>query len=384
MKRMGVIMFSLLLFLYPGYRVRAEEVEITAKSAVVMEAKTGRILYEKQADTPMPPASVTKVMTLLLIFEAMEQGVFDLKDPVTVSEHAASMGGSQVFLEAGETQTVEVMIKSIAIASGNDASVAMAEKVSGSEAVFVKKMNQKAQELGMKHTKFLNCCGLDAKGHETTARDIAIMSRELILTYPQVLTYSSIWMDEFTHKTRKGESVFGLSNTNKLLKQYEGCNGLKTGSTSQAKFCLSATAVRKDITMIAAIMASDTSKDRVRDAAVLLDHGFANCVPYTVPAFKEKLKNIRVKGGEEPSVAIKEGELFSTILTNGESKDSITYNIQRKKQLTAPVKKGAAAGWITFYYKGDYIGKIPLVTTKAVRKMTYRNMVKQVFLEFIL
>lgn len=351
---------------------------LTAKSAIVMEAGTGKILYENQSEEALPPASVTKVMTMLLIFEAIDQGKLQYDDEVTVSAHAASMGGSQVFLETGETQTVDVMIKSIAIASGNDAAVAMAEHIAGSEDAFVQKMNDKAKELGMKNTVFQNCCGLDTDGHVTSAKDIALMSRELITKYPKVLEYSSIWMDEFTHRTKKGESAFTLSNTNKLLKQYQGCTGLKTGSTSKAKFCLSATAKRNGISLIAVVMASNSSKERVKDASALLDYGFANCQAYKAPELKEKLKPITISGGDQETVKIAVKHTFETILTKSESASDITYNIQRKKHLKAPVKKGDAAGWVTYYLKDQYIGKVKLIATENVKKMTFSKSIKRV------
>jgi D-alanyl-D-alanine carboxypeptidase (penicillin-binding protein 5/6) len=377
------ILCVLLTFLFPVQVVLANENEtklsLTAKSAIVMEAQTGKILYEDNATQALPPASVTKVMTLLLIFEAMDQGKLGLEDEVTVSEHAASMGGSQVFLEAGEVQSVEVMIKSISIASGNDAAVAMAEFVAGSEEAFVQKMNEKAKELGMEQTVFKNCCGLDTDGHVTSAKDIALMSRELITKYPKVLTYSSTWMDEFTHKTKRGESAFTLSNTNKLLKQYQGCTGLKTGSTSKAKFCLSATATRNDLTLIAVVMASNSSKERVQDAAALLDYGFANCQIYQSPDLSKKLKPVSVSGGDKETVAITAKQDFTTVLTADESPEKVTYQIQRKRNLKAPVKKGAPAGWITFYYNGTYIGKVQLVTKCAVGRLTFGKSIRRVF-----
>ncbi len=223
-----------------------------------------------QKDTRRSPASVTKIMTLLLIFDHIEKGDLCLEDMVTTSAYAKSMGGSQVFLEEGESQSVETMIKCIVIASGNDASVAMAEHISGSETEFVKEMNQRAAGLGMKNTHFEDCCGLtDSDDHYTTSYDIALMSRELIKKYPQILSYSSIWMDTIIHNTRQGSKEFGLSNTNRLIRSYQGCVGLKTGSTSKAKFCLSAVAERKGITLIAVVMASPDSKTRARDAAWL-------------------------------------------------------------------------------------------------------------------
>ncbi|MEE1313006.1 MAG: D-alanyl-D-alanine carboxypeptidase family protein [Lachnospiraceae bacterium] len=383
MKR--VVSFLLCFLIAFSYQVPVsaeEKLELTAKSAIVMEASTGRIIYEDNSTQALPPASVTKVMTLLLIFEAIHQGKINLQDEVTVSEHAASMGGSQVFLEAGEVQTVEVMIKSIAVASGNDASVAMAEHIAGSESAFVTQMNQKAKELGMKQTAFKNCCGLDVDDHVTSAKDIALMSRELITKYPEVLKYSSIWMDEFTHKTKKGESVFGLSNTNKLLKQYQGCTGLKTGSTSQAKFCLSATAERNGISLIAVVMASNSSKERVKDASTLLDYGFANCKKYTAPSLDKKLKPVPVTKGEQEEAQIMCEKSFETVLVNGESEDGITYNIQRKKNLKAPLKKGDTAGWVTYYQKGSYIGKVKLVVKKNIKEMTLEKSMERILKQF--
>ena len=240
-----------------------------------MEASTGTILYEKDADKEKPPASVTKIMTLLLIFDALSKKQITLNDTVTVSEHAASMGGSQVFLEPGETQTVDTMIKCIAVSSANDACVAMAEHICGSEDAFVAKMNTRAQVLGMKHTHFINCCGLDAEGHYTSARDIVLMSRELIIKHPDIFHYTTIWMENITHVTKRGESEFGLSNTNKLLRQYQGATGLKTGSTSKAGFCLSATAERNHISLIAVVMACQSAKERVKDL----------CLPSLIMAF---------------------------------------------------------------------------------------------------
>lgn len=233
---------------------------MSAPSAILMEASTGQIIYEKEADKKRPPASVTKVMTLLLIFDAIESGKIKLEDEVTTSEYAASMGGSQVFLEPGETQTVDTMIKCISVASANDACVAMSELIAGSEEEFVVQMNERAKKLGMKNTVFKNCNGLDTEGHETTARDIALMSRELITKYPQIRDYCTIWMENITHTTKKGTSEFGLSNTNKLIKHYEYATGLKTGSTSKAKFCVSATAEKDGMELIAVIMAQKTVK----------------------------------------------------------------------------------------------------------------------------
>ena len=256
------------------------EVELSAETAILMEAETGTVLFEQNADKELPPASVTKVMTLLLIFDALKEGKISLDEEVTTSEYAASMGGSQVFLETGEKQTVDTLIKCIAVASANDACVVMAERVAGTEEQFVQRMNERAKGLGMEHTNFVNCNGLDTDGHETTARDIALMSRELILNYPQIFDYTQIWMENITHVTAKGESEFGLSNTNKLIRQYEYATGLKTGSTSQAKFCLSATGAKDGIQMIAVVMAEPDAKSRTKDAIKLLNYGFGRCNSY--------------------------------------------------------------------------------------------------------
>ena len=249
---------------------------IQAPHALLMEASTGTILYEKDAHMAVPPASVTKIMTMLLVFEALEDDKIKLEDTVVVSERAASMGGSQVFLEPNEKQTVDTMLKCIAVASANDACVAMAEYVSGSEEAFVNKMNERAKELGMENTRFVNCNGLDVEGHVTSAYDIALMSRELLINHPQVHDYCTIWMDTIIHNTEKGSQEFGLSNTNKLIKQYEYCTGLKTGSTSDAGFCVSATAKKDNMELIAVIMNGENSKSRFLDATTLLNYGYAN------------------------------------------------------------------------------------------------------------
>ena len=256
------------------------EPEVGSPSAFLVEASTGKVIYEKNADEKRPPASVTKIMTLLLIFDALSEGKISLTDQVTVSEYAASMGGSQVFLEPGEVQTVDTMIKCIAVASANDACVAMAEHLWGSEEEFVGHMNERAAGLGMENTSFVKCNGLDADGHLTTARDIAAMSRELILTYPQIRDYACIWMEDITHTTAKGSSTFTLANTNKLIRQYAYATGLKTGSTDDAGFCVSATAKKNNMEMIAVVMGAETSKERFKDAVTLLDYGFGRAVKY--------------------------------------------------------------------------------------------------------
>ena len=286
-----------MISVYAGQENSTSGPELSAPSAVLMEAETGQFVYAKDKDTRRSPASVTKIMTLILIFDHLHAGDISLTDPVTTSAHAKSMGGSQVFLEEGEIQTVETLIKCIVIASGNDASVAMAEFISGSEQEFVAQMNLRADRLGMKNTHFIDCCGLtDSDEHYTTANDIAIMSRELIVKYPEILDYSSIWMETIIHETSQGIKEFGLTNTNRLIRTYPGCRGLKTGSTSKAGFCLSATAERNSLKLISVVMAAPDYKARLKDAAALLDYGFSRCSIYEDNT-PESLPAIPVKRG---------------------------------------------------------------------------------------
>ena len=302
---------------------------IQAPSGVLMEPETGTIIYEKDKDTRRSPASITKIMTLLLIFDALEKGTLKLEDTVTTSACAKSMGGSQVFLEEGETQTVETMIKCIVVASGNDASVAMAEHICGSEQEFVRHMNERAAGLGMTNTHFEDCCGLtDSANHYTTAEDIAIMSRELITKYPKILEYSSIWMENITHVTRQGSKEFCLTNTNKLLRSYEGCVGLKTGSTSLAKYCLSAVAKRNGVTLIAVVMAAPDYKVRFKDAATMLNYGFGRCSIY-IDEKMQALPQVPVKKGKEKSVPLLYAEQFKYLSTDGNA----ISNVKRKLRI---------------------------------------------------
>lgn len=359
----------------------AQGIEISAPSAVLMEKTTGTIIYEKDADTARPPASVTKIMTMLLIFDALESGKIKLEDEVTTSEFAASMGGSQVFLEPGETQTVDTMLKCISVSSANDACVAMGEHLYGSEEAFVQKMNERAKGLGMKNTSFVNCNGLDIEGHVTTARDIALMSRELIVKYPQIRNYCMIWMENITHKTAKGTSEFGLTNTNKLVRQYPYATGLKTGSTGEAKFCVSATAEKDGIELIAVIMAAEDSKTRFRDATTLLNYGFGKCQVYK-DSNPEKLENIWVKGGVEDNVPIVYENTFSYLDTTGADLIGITKEIELKKDLKAPVKKGEKVGEVHYFLNGKSIGKVNVITLKKIEKARFFDFLGKVMRVF--
>lgn len=363
----------------PGEADKGQEaVLIDAPSGVLMEAETGAVLFEKDADTRRSPASITKIMTLILIFDALEAGKLTMEEQVTTSAHAKSMGGSQVYLEEGETQDVETMIKCIVIASGNDASVAMAEHISGSEQEFVRRMNERAGELGMENTNFEDCCGLtDSPNHYTTARDIAVMSRELITKYPKILEYSSIWMENITHVTKQGTKEFGLTNTNKLIRSYEGCVGLKTGSTSVAKYCLSAVAGRKGITLISVVMAAPDYKVRFKDAASMLNYGFSRCSIYIDQKLKE-LPKVLVRKGKKDTVPLKVEKQFKYLDTSGNPIGRISRKLRIHREVEAPVKKGAQAGELVYFSDGKEIGSVPILYDKTVPRITYKDCVKKI------
>ncbi len=351
---------------------------IQAPSGVLMEPETGTIIYEKDKDTRRSPASITKIMTLILIFDALEKGTLKLEDTVTTSAYAKSMGGSQVFLEEGETQTVETMIKCIVIASGNDASVAMAEHICGNEQEFVRHMNERAAGLGMTNTHFEDCCGLtDSANHYTTAEDIAIMSRELITKYPKILEYSSIWMENITHVTRQGSKEFCLTNTNKLLRSYEGCVGLKTGSTSLAKYCLSAVAKRNGVTLIAVVMAAPDYKVRFKDAATMLNYGFGRCSIY-IDEKMQALPQVSVKKGKEKSVPLLYAEQFKYLSTDGNAISNVKRKLRIHRDVDAPVKKGEQAGEMIYSANGKELGRVKILYGKTVSKATYGDCLKEI------
>lgn len=349
--------------------------EIAAPSAMLMEASTGQVIYEKNADEQRRPASITKIMTLILIFDAIDSGKIKMTDEVVTSEHAKSMGGSQVFLEVGEIQSVETLIKCIVIASGNDASVAMAEYIAGSEPEFVRMMNERAAGLGMTGTHFEDCCGLtDSETHLTTARDIAIMSRELITKYPQIHNYSTIWMENITHVTKQGTKEFGLSNTNKLLKMATNfrVTGLKTGSTSLAKYCLSATAEKDGVRLIATIMAAPDFKARFADAQTLLNYGYANCKLYEDKEMLP-LPQMPVLDGVEDGVPLRYEGGFSYLSLSGEDFGAIEKELMLPEQMEAPIESGMKAGVLRYQLAGKTLGEVPVLTDGAVRKAGYRD-----------
>lgn len=365
--------------------VQMPEIGIEAPHAILMEASTGTVLYEKDAHTAVPPASVTKIMTMLLIFEALEAGKIGLEDTVVVSERAASMGGSQVYLEPNEKQTVDTMLKCIAVASANDACVAMAEYVAGSEEAFVNQMNERAKSLGMENTHFENCNGLTADGHVTSAYDIALMSRELLLNHPQVHEYCTIWMDTIIHQTARGSQEFGLNNTNKLVRQYEYCTGLKTGYTSDAGFCVSATAKKDDMELIAVIMDGETSKSRFLDATTLLNYGYANYQIYRdTDAQREQLSEIMVKAGVEETVQPVYETDFSYLLMNGESLSAVEKKLTLQESVDAPVEKGQQLGTLGYYLGDEKLGEVAVVAANDIAAAGYADYVKRVWLAWMM
>lgn len=379
MKRIVALILCMLINVHPAYaqeidqsttKEEADGLMISAPSALLMEMSTGQVIYEKNANTKRPPASVTKIMTLLLIFDAIDAGKIKLDDEVTVSEYAASMGGSQVFLEPGEIQTVDTMIKCISVASANDACVAMAEYISGSEEEFVSMMNERAEGLGMRNTMFINCNGLDAEGHETTAKDIALMSRELMTKYPEIREYCKIWQEDIIHTTRKGTSEFGLTNTNKLIRHYSYATGLKTGSTSTAKFCISATGEKDNIELIAVIMGADDSKTRNADAVTLLNYGFAKCKKFE-ESKTEETPSVKVKGGEENFVKTVQKNPFVYIDTKESDLSNVKRKVNMKELLSAPIKEGDIAGEAIYIIGEEEIGRVDIITAESVNKANY-------------
>ena len=370
MKRAGILLlcFSLLAGLLP-FRAHALELNVAAKSALLMDAATGTILYEQNAHEPLAPASVTKVMTMLLIMEAIDSGKISWEDTVTASEAAAAKGGSQIYLKVGETMTVSDVVKSIAVSSANDCACAMAEHLAGSEAAFVEMMNEKARELGMADTHFVNCTGLDddpeAANHRTSAHDIAVMSRELLKNHPDIKKFTTIWMD-----TVRG-GAFGLSNTNKMVRFYSGCTGLKTGFTSGAGYCLSASAQRDGMELIAVVMGSSTSAERFSGAKSMLDYGFANYALYT-PVVQEGA-TVPVTLGTVPAVDVAPAEEAQLLVEKGQL-GGITTELQLEPSVTAPVAQGQKLGTLTVKSGAQMLKEIPLVAGEAVQRLTWADL----------
>ena len=363
--------------------VRAD-VAVSSPSVILIESSTGEVIYEKNATERRSPASITKIMTLLLTFEAIESGKVSLTDQVTTSEYASSMGGSQVYLAAGEVQTLDTMIKCIAVSSGNDASVAVAEHIAGSEEAFVALMNERAQELGMADTHFEDCCGLsDSDNHYTSARDVAIMSRELTVQHPDIFHYTTIWMEDITHETRQGTSPFTLSSTNKLLKQYQWTTGLKTGSTSKAKYCFSATASKDGIDLIAVVMGAPDYKTRFGDAQILLTYGFSVCNLY-IDENQEALAPLLVEGGVAEDTEVRYQGEFRYLDIAGNDLGAVEKVLELPDTVRAPVEKGAEAGRARYLLNGAEIGSVPILFAEDVEKAGYADYLRKIFSFFLL
>lgn len=365
------VMCFIFLLMIPLKAYAAPPVE--APSYILMEASTGQVICEENAQERRSPASITKIMTLLVIFDHLGTGRVKLDSEVMTSAYAKSMGGSQVFLEEGEVQTLETIIKCIAVASGNDASVAAAEFIAGSEQEFVNLMNKRAEDMGLTDTHFEDCCGLtDSDDHYTTAKDVALMSRELITKYPQILDYTKIWMEDITHVTSQGTSNFTLSSTNKLLKMYEWTTGLKTGSTSKALYCLSATANKDDIDMIAVVMGSPSNKSRFQDAMALLNYGYSVSALYEDPN-TEKLPLLPVKGGVQEEASLTFKEPFRYLDITGSDLNSIEKTISLPPELAAPITRGDAVGEAVYKLNGQRIGSVSILADVTVEKAGYKD-----------
>ena len=367
MKRaLAMIMASCLLLLAAAFPANAVDLAVGGKSAVLMDIETGTVLFESNAHEPLPPASVTKVMTMLLIMEAIDSGKIGWDDTVVASEAAAAKGGSQVYLKVGETMTVTDMVKSIAVSSANDCACAMAEHIAGSESAFVDMMNQRAKELGMNDTHFVNCTGLDdgedAASHKTSAYDIALMSRELLKNHPDIQKFTTIWMDTI----RNG--AFGLSNTNKLVRFYSGATGLKTGFTGSAGYCLSASAERDGLGLIAVVMGCETSQERFAACKSMLDYGFANYAlvkpempqEATVPVTLGKVDCAKAVPGSADSLLIDKAQ-----------KNAVTTEVTLEESVKAPVSQGQRLGTMTIRSGDQILAEIPLVAEEAVPRLSY-------------
>ena len=377
-KSFAVLTAILLLFGWLPIRVHAAEVEITSPSAILIEQSTGKVLYEKNADTPLRPASVTKIMTILLACEAVQEGRVSMEDLVTVSKNAAGYGGSTILLEEGEQITLANLIKGMCIASGNDAAIATAEYIGGSQDGFVEMMNRRAAELNMKNTHFVNPCGLDADGHVTTARDIALMSRELMVNFPEVTEYTMTWHEMMPHVWRSGPGETDMANTNKLIRSYDGMTGLKTGFTRLAKYSLSATATRGDLSLIAVIMGAETKDQRSTDVTALLNYGFGFYALQTVPTNGQSAGSVRVNHGMQSDVtALVDGDLSYLTRKGTASEPSLTTRIELASSVDAPIVAGDPLGTITYFQNDEEVGSLPLVAASDVEESNLWKILEQ-------
>ena len=383
MKKLASLIMAILIAIMPMNLSFANEdnapLSVSSKSAILMDVGSGQILYEKNAHDKLPPASVTKVMTMLLICEALDSGKITLDDSVQISENAASMGGSQIFLEAGEVQKVDTLLKGIAVASANDGCVAMAEYIGGSVESFVDMMNAKAKELNMKDTNFVNTNGLPVDNHYTSAHDIAIMSREL-LKHDVISKYLTTWMDQVV--VGKKQITVGLANTNKLIKHYQGATGVKTGFTQQAKYCLSASAKRGDTHLVAVTLGAETSPERFKDATSLLNFGFANYESVKLCSKNDNIATLTLDKADEQTINLVAKEDLSVLIKKGGNKD-FTRKIKVNENPTIPIKKGTNLGYVEIYQGKTLVGKVDLVNTKDIQKASYLKMLQRVIDEML-
>ena len=372
MKRFFCILLALALVIIP-VQVQAAPAEVAAKSAILMDAATGTILFEQNAHEKLPPASVTKVMTMLLIMEAIDSGRLHWEDTVTASETAAAKGGSQIYLKVGETMSVSDMLKSIAVSSANDCACAMAEHLQGSESAFVDAMNQRARELGMADTHFVNCTGLDddagSAEHLTSAHDIAIMSRELLTKHPDIKKFTTIWIDSVRNGT------FGLSNTNKMVRFYQGCTGLKTGFTTKAGYCLSSSAQRDGMELIVVVMGCASSAERFAACKSLLDYGFAN---YALIKPEAQSAQVNVKLGQEDAVTAIPAE-EPVLLIDKAQQSAVTSRLELEESVAAPISQGQRLGTMTILCGQQVLRQIPMVADKPVPRLTFGQMFLRIF-----
>lgn len=384
-RRLMSIILSICISLnYFNYIVFAEDngLRVDARGAVLVEPKSGKILIEQDKDEQYPLASVTKIMTLILIYDAVDREQIKWTDMVTTSQHAASMGGSQVFLEEHEQQTVDTLVKCISISSANDASVAMAEYIGGSEEGFVKMMNDKAKELGMNNTNFVNACGLDAPNHYSSAYDIALMSMYLLNNYPEVSEYATTWQDTIIHKTARGEEEFGLSNTNKLVNSYSGATGLKTGSTSEALYCVSASATRDGLNLIAVILGAPDPTTRFSEAKKLLDYGFFNYATANGEPKDKEMGEVMIYKGTEQTIPVIVKDDMTLVVGKGADR-TLEHSVEIVSSLNAPVEEGVKVGEVIYTFEGNEVGRVDLVTAQAVDRASLKDTMTILLIKWI-
>lgn len=380
--RVFIVSFALIMGVWMSSAVYGQSINVNAKASLLMEAETGQILLEENAHVKLAPASVTKVMTMLLIYEAIDQERIKWDDMVTVSTHAASMGGSQVYLAPEEQQSVRDLTKSIVIASANDAAVAMAEYIAGSEDGFVLMMNNKAKALGMEDTHFVNACGLDTPGHVTSAYDIAIMSRELITKHSDVFKYTKTRLDKIMHKTSRGEEEFGLTNTNRLIRFYSGATGLKTGSTSEALYCISATAEKEGMKLIAVVLGAPDPTTRFDSAMKLLDYGYANYAILAKEPAGTAVGDIKIYKGQKETASVVIKDQTNVLAPKGKN-IVVDSEVKIHESLNAPVKKNTKAGEIIYTCEGKEVGRSELIVAEDINKASPQDMMERVFTRWL-